>query len=65
MTVAHPEITRYFMSIPEAAQLVLQAGAMGEGGEMFILDMGKPIRIIDMARDLIRLHGLEPDKDIT
>ena len=64
VTVTHPEITRYFMSIPEAAQLILQAGAMGEGGEIFILDMGKPIRIVDMARDLIRLHGLEPEKDI-
>jgi FlaA1/EpsC-like NDP-sugar epimerase len=52
------------MSIPEAAQLILQAGAMGEGGEIFILDMGEPIRIVGMARDLIRLHGLEPDKDI-
>lgn len=62
--VTHPEVTRYFMSIPEAAQLILQAGAMGEGGEIFILDMGEPIRIVDMARDLIRLHGLEPDKDV-
>ncbi len=64
VTVTHPEVTRYFMSIPEAAQLILQAGAMGEGGEIFILDMGEPIRIVDMARDLIRLHGLEPDKDV-
>jgi len=64
VTVTHPEVTRYFMSIPEAAQLILQAGAMGEGGEIFILDMGEPIRIVGMARDLIRLHGLEPDKDI-
>jgi len=64
VTVTHPEVTRYFMSIPEAAQLILQAGAMGEGGEIFILDMGEPIRIFDMARDLIRLHGLEPGKDI-
>jgi FlaA1/EpsC-like NDP-sugar epimerase len=64
VTVTHPEVTRYFMSIPEAAQLILQAGAMGEGGEIFILDMGDPIRIVDMAQDLIRLHGLEPDKDI-
>ncbi len=52
------------MSISEAAQLILQAGAMGEGGEIFILDMGKPVRIVDMARDLIRLHGFEPDQDI-
>lgn len=64
VTVTHPEITRYFMSIPEAAQLILQAGAMGEGGEIFILDMGEPVRIADMARDLIRLNGLEPDRDI-
>jgi FlaA1/EpsC-like NDP-sugar epimerase len=64
VTVTHPEIERYFMSIPEAAQLILQAGAMGEGGEIFILDMGKPVRILDMARELIRLHGLEPEKDI-
>jgi FlaA1/EpsC-like NDP-sugar epimerase len=65
VTVTHPEVTRYFMSIPEAAQLILQAGAMGEGGEIFILDMGEPIRIVDMAGDLIRLHGLEPGKDIS
>jgi len=64
VTVTHPEVTRYFMSIAEAAQLILQAGAMGEGGEIFILDMGKPVRIVDMARDLIRLHGFEPDQDI-
>ena len=64
VTVTHPKITRYFMSIPEAAQLILQAGAMGEGGEIFILDMGEPVRIADMARDLIRLNGLEPDRDI-
>jgi FlaA1/EpsC-like NDP-sugar epimerase len=64
VTVTHPDVRRYFMSIPEAAQLILQAGAMGNGGEIFILDMGEPIRIVDMARDLIRLHGLEPGKDI-
>ena len=64
VTVTHPEITRYFMSIPEAARLILQAGAMGRGSEIFILDMGKPMRIVDLARDLIRLSGLEPDKDI-
>ncbi len=64
VTVTHPEITRYFMSVSEAAQLILQAGAMAEGGEIFILDMGRPVRIQDMARDLIRMHGMEPDKDI-
>jgi FlaA1/EpsC-like NDP-sugar epimerase len=64
VTVTHPEIKRYFMSIPEAAQLILQAGAMGRGGEIFILDMGEPIRILDLARDLRRLSGLEPDRDI-
>ena len=64
VTVTHPEITRYFMSIPEAAQLVLQTGTMGKGGEIFVLDMGKPLRILDLVRDLIRLNGLEPDRDI-
>jgi FlaA1/EpsC-like NDP-sugar epimerase len=64
VTVTHPEVTRYFMSIPEAAQLILQAGSMGSGGELFILDMGTPIKIVDMARDLIRLSGKEPDIDI-
>jgi FlaA1/EpsC-like NDP-sugar epimerase len=64
LTVTHPEMVRYFMTIPEAAQLVLQAGAMGQGGEIFILDMGKPVRILDLARDLITLSGLKPCEDI-
>ncbi len=64
VTVTHPEMTRYFMSIPEAAQLVMQAGAMGKGGEIFVLDMGEPVRIMDLAHDMIRLMGLKEGDDI-
>ena len=64
VTVTHPEVRRFFMTIPEAAQLILQAGALGQGGEIFILEMGTPVKIVDMARDLIRLSGREPDKDV-
>jgi FlaA1/EpsC-like NDP-sugar epimerase len=64
VTVTHPEVNRYFMTIPEAAQLIIQAGGMGKGGEIFILKMGIPVKIADMARDLIRLSGKEPDRDI-
>lgn len=62
--VTHPEMKRYFMLISEACLLVMQAGAMGEGGEVFVLDMGKPVKILDLAREMIRLSGFEPDKDI-
>jgi FlaA1/EpsC-like NDP-sugar epimerase len=64
VTVTHPEVTRFFMSTAEAAQLILQAGAIGKGGEIFVLDMGKPVPIVDIASDLIRLQGFEPERDI-
>ena len=64
VTVTHPDMRRYFMTIPEASQLVMQAGAIGKGGEVFVLDMGEPVRILDLAREVIRRNGLRPDEDI-
>jgi FlaA1/EpsC-like NDP-sugar epimerase len=64
VTVTHPEMTRYFMTIPEAVQLIIQAGAIGESGEIYVLDMGPPVRIIDLAHNMIRLSGKEPDVDV-
>jgi FlaA1/EpsC-like NDP-sugar epimerase len=64
ITVTHPDITRYFMTIPEACQLVLEAGSMGEGGEIFVFDMGASVKIVDLAKKMIRLSGLQLGKDI-
>ena len=64
ITVTHPEVVRFFMTIPEAVGLVLQSCAQGEGGEIFVLDMGKPVRIVELARQMVRLSGLQPDRDI-
>jgi FlaA1/EpsC-like NDP-sugar epimerase len=64
VTITHPEMTRYFMTVPEAAQLIVQAGAMGESGAIFVLDMGTPVKILDLAQNMIRLSGKEPDRDI-
>ena len=64
VTVTHPEITRFFMTIPEACELVIEAGSMGQGGEIFIFDMGKPVKIFDLAKKTIRLSGKELGKDI-
>ena len=63
--MTHPDVRRYFMTIPEAVQLVIQAGSLGQGGEIFLLDMGDPVKIVDLARNLIELSGLVPDRDVT
>jgi FlaA1/EpsC-like NDP-sugar epimerase len=62
--VTHPEMSRYFMTVPEAVSLVVQAGAIGGGGQVFVLDMGEPVKIVDLARNMIRLSGKEPDVDV-
>jgi FlaA1/EpsC-like NDP-sugar epimerase len=64
ITVTHPDVIRYFMTIPEASQLVLQAGSMGKGGEIFLLDMGEPVKIVNLAEEMIRLSGFRPYEDI-
>jgi len=64
ITITHPEMTRYFMTIPEAAQLIMCAGEFGDRGEMFILDMGDPVSIVELAKDMVRMHGLVPGQDI-
>ena len=64
LTVSHPEVVRFFMTIPEAVQLVIRAALMGKGGEIFVLDMGEPIKIVDLAKELVRLSGLDPEKEI-
>ncbi|NJN54866.1 MAG: polysaccharide biosynthesis protein [Anaerolineae bacterium] len=64
ITITHPEMTRFFMTIPEATQLVLQAAVLGTGGEVFVLDMGQPVKIMDLAQDLVELSGLKPGQDI-